>query len=156
MNISSAFNLDISCSCIISTHIFLSPVSTIMVLRLLHWMCMIWIQELTLISTTLDPQLNLAYLGTPSVSLCRNLFQEVFRLMKFKGHWGQKPPAREIWPDNKLKKNVVLMSLKCQNQWWTNLWGLLKSFPKGTKISVQGTVDLWSYIMPIDRYLHAL
>ena len=31
---------------------------------------MIWIQQLTLISTTLDPQLNLAYLGTPSVSLC--------------------------------------------------------------------------------------
>ncbi len=32
-------------------------------------MCMIWIQRLTLISTTLDPQLNLAYLGTPLVSL---------------------------------------------------------------------------------------
>ncbi len=30
---------------------------------------MVWIQQLTLISTTLDPQLNLAYLGTPSVSL---------------------------------------------------------------------------------------
>ncbi len=26
--------------------------------------------QLTLISTTLDPQLNLGYLGTPSVSLC--------------------------------------------------------------------------------------
>ncbi len=34
-------------------------------------MRMIWIQQLTLISTTLDPQLNLAYLGTPSVSLFR-------------------------------------------------------------------------------------
>ncbi len=32
-------------------------------------MRMIWIQQLTQISTTLDPQLNLAYLETPSVSV---------------------------------------------------------------------------------------
>ncbi len=68
VNISSAFNLDISVV-IASYQLFLSPVRTIMVLRLLHWMRMIWIQQLTLISTTSDSQLNLAYLGTPSVSL---------------------------------------------------------------------------------------
>ncbi len=25
-----------------------------------------------------------------------------------------------------------------------------------TQVSVQGTVDLWSYILPIDRYSHTL
>ena len=80
VNISSAFSFSLDiifcCSCIISnhvflspvrTHVFLSPVRTIMVLRLLHWMRMIWIQQLTLISTTLDPQLNLHIISVHSM-----------------------------------------------------------------------------------------
>ncbi len=69
--ISSKSGQHYCCSCITSAHVFLSPVITIMVLRLLHWMRMIGIQQLTLISTTWDPQLNLAYLVTPSVPLCQ-------------------------------------------------------------------------------------